>query len=259
MMKIKEPDNYHKKLTGLLDKAGIYVSRMRSSHGFLLALTITWLVGLLIILENSLFLLGEGFRTLLVLIWLVQAFFFFFWLGLKPLINKPPRRHVALLYEHQYPELDARLVGSWDLLKDRQSSFGYSTNLIDSFAQKAYSVARELDYKKLFPKSTILNTSRWLVLFILITLAFMTITPSFFHKGFARTVNPTAHLLKPTETILTIIPGNYETVKYSQLTVKINAFGTIPDEVEVYRKLDTGATVKFSASKSDGKDQFEYQ
>ncbi|MBN2541276.1 hypothetical protein JXI42_00260 [bacterium] len=253
------PGSSWQKLSKLLSNAGKYVSRMRTAHGTILFLAVFWLAGLLILLGNALFFVTESTRAILFFAWITLGIFLLAWFAIRPSIRRVSNREAAILYEKNYPELETRLVASWDLLKDRGSNLGYSTNLIDIFSQKAYDRAKDLDHRRLFPKKAIRKTGRYLSILVIITLGLMTLAPSFYHDGWFRMMHPFEHISRPTETVLSIIPGNYETVKYSDVVVTAKALGIVPDEVEIYRKLEQGSPVNFPMQKEEDRDEFVYE
>jgi len=228
------PRQAHDRILRRLGRLAAYRRRVKIVFGLLLLACVLLAAAILAVgLEAVLFLPPSGRQALLIVCAMVLAAVTAGFI-LLPLIKGPSLERLAGLADARYPRLRNSLVSALQLwCKRRDNPEGYSTELIEAAVTAAERRSRDTDLRTAVDPS---GNRRLLRLAALLAVLAATLAAAFYtplRASALRLAYPRTSFQRPPQTSLKVSPGDIQVIRHSDVLVRADIAGRIPDEVVI--------------------------
>ncbi len=212
-----------------------YHTRNQLLYGVFLVLSGVLTLAILGFLMGSIFVLPPVVRIIYLGFFFLALSVGLSWFCIRVLVYRLSFESLAVRIEQKYPLLKNRLIASLQLYdKLKKNPFGYSTDMIEAVIQQADEISKDLDFKKVVDKKPLKKTLKTASVLALLFLAFALIFPASLNFSFYVFSHPLTEIQLPQKFNFVIWPGDFETVKYSDVEIKIEAEGQKPSLVRLF-------------------------
>lgn len=217
-----------------LRKLGAYRKRVRLASGLGMLLGALLGAALICLCLDILFFLSAPARQVLLIVCVLGLLFILMGFVLIPLVKGPSRVKLARLADTYYPQLRNGFVTAIQLWRIRKKNIeSYSTELIDAAVMAVERRSRDLDLRVVVDKSRIKRFLRLGPCLLGLAAILFLLLPTPFRTSAYRLSHPRTTFHRPPRTQLAVTPGDIQVTRHSDVLVRAQIQGKIPQEVRI--------------------------
>ncbi len=217
-----------------LRKLGAYRKRVRLASGLGMLLGALLGAALICLCLDILFFLSAPARQVLLIICALGLLFILMGFVLIPLVKGPSRVKLARLADAHYPQLRNGFVTAVQLWRIRKKNIeGYSTQFIDAAVMAVERRSRDLDLRVVVDRSRIKRFLRLGPCLLGLAAILFLLLPTPFRTSAYRLSHPRTTFQRPPRTQLVVTPGDIQVTRHSDVLVRAQIQGKIPQEVRI--------------------------
>ncbi|MCP4567204.1 MAG: hypothetical protein GY841_06465 [FCB group bacterium] len=189
----------------------------------------------------ALFVIPVPLKLFLLIVSIASVLLAVYLFGIKPIRSEKGVISAALRVEKNHPELKGRLVAALQFSKFDFSQTNFSPLLIEMTGRQASEMTRGIDFNEIVSGYPLYGKLKSALAVAVPAVLIGLVAPGIFTNAIDVYSQPTTLIAPPPGFSLTVVPGNSECVKYSDIAIGGELLGSgFPDRVEIFYRFSEG-------------------